>query len=129
MNEQLQNQLATILGQIASGVKAAGDFTLSQLPDVAQQFVVYGRIKYTFLAMFFTVLCFLAFKWSISIRKSPTNRNRDGDLFEGSAVAIGALSVAGVGTGFLGLAFGMDAILVWSAPKVWLIKAVAELLK
>lgn len=122
MNDQLQNKLAEILGQIASGVKAAGDFTLAQLPDIAQQYVIYGRATGTLAVISFLVLTFFVRKglrWAWN--KSQDDDDRMVVIFLG--LVVGAFSLGG-----LAISVG-NALLVWLAPKVWLIKQLAELLK
>lgn len=42
MEKQLQLQLAEILKQIATTVSVVKDFSVAQLPDVAQQYIHYG---------------------------------------------------------------------------------------
>ena len=49
MNEQLQAKLVEILSGIQAAVKAAGDFALEQLPDIAYQYIAFGRAYYTFI--------------------------------------------------------------------------------
>jgi hypothetical protein len=42
MEKELQLQLANILKIVVTNVSAATDFSLSQLPDIAQQYIAYG---------------------------------------------------------------------------------------
>jgi hypothetical protein len=44
MNNELQNKLAEVLGGIADGVSQAKDFAVDQLPDVAQQYIMFGML-------------------------------------------------------------------------------------
>lgn len=122
MNEQLQNKLAEILGQIASGVKAAGDFTLTQLPDIAQQYVIYGRVSETF----FTVMALILL--AVWVRGIIWFWKKADDTDEYAIILF-----VGSGGGFTLAAFSLislnHALLVWFAPKVWLIKEIAGLLK
>ena len=39
MNDELQSQLAQILNQITTSISEAKDFSVSQLPDIAQQYI------------------------------------------------------------------------------------------
>lgn len=56
MKEELQSKLVEILGSIQTAAGKAGDFAMTQLPDIAQSYVVYGRIS-SFVLL---VLCAMA---------------------------------------------------------------------
>lgn len=45
MNDQLQAQLSQILAQIMVSVGEVKDFSVAQLPDIAQQYITYGIWK------------------------------------------------------------------------------------
>jgi hypothetical protein len=45
MKEELQGKLVEILTQIQSTVGQAKDFTLQQLPDIAQSYIYYGVVS------------------------------------------------------------------------------------
>ncbi len=47
MKQELQDQLVGILSSISNTVGQAKDFALAQLPDIAQSYVLYGRISLT----------------------------------------------------------------------------------
>jgi hypothetical protein len=47
MKEELQGKLVEILTSIQTATGKASDFAMSQLPDVAQSYVGYGRALYT----------------------------------------------------------------------------------
>lgn len=123
MNEQLQNQLATILGSILNGVKQAGDFALVQLPDIAQQYVVYGRAKYTTLFLFFLIVI-AGLAWGI--RWAFKDKDTCDDVVAGVCI-FGGLGIIGCSIGAVVTA--SEALLVWLAPKVWLIQELARLMK
>lgn len=44
MNGQLQAKMVEILTTIQRGTETAGTFAMEQLPDIAQQYVLYGRV-------------------------------------------------------------------------------------
>ena len=46
MNSELQTQLASILAAIQRATSASADFALTHLPDIAQQYVMYGRVSW-----------------------------------------------------------------------------------
>lgn len=42
MDDELQSQLPQILNQITTSVGEVKDFSVAQLPDIAQQYIFYG---------------------------------------------------------------------------------------
>lgn len=124
MNEQLQVKLVEILSGIQSATKAAGDFAMEQLPDIAQQYVMYGRVSsLLFIALWLITtgllvyLNFIFFRW---MKKE--------DEWEAAPLAVFSFGGA-LGSAILLVLSLQSAALVWFAPKVWLLKALASLIK
>lgn len=126
MNEQLQNQLATIFGQIASGVKVAGDFTVAQLPDVVQQFLIKGFIAEAIFSTVFFIAAVVSSFICLTIWRAANSDKRDADEWAGPAVFMGIFAL-GMFVFFLVGVYGMLSI--WLAPKAWLITEFARMLK
>jgi len=129
MNEELQRQLVSILSGISGAVSKASDFALSQLPDIAQQYVLYGRVLYT--AWFITsLLVALASAWVIikfGVLSKAVNKYGDFSCSRILVLLIGT-SVLIVFIVFI-IASAAPAALVWFAPKVWLLQELAHLVK
>jgi hypothetical protein len=120
MNNELQNQLTTILGDISATVTQAKDFSLEHLPEVASQYIAFGKVYWT-LALFGSVvmvaLCAMLCVQSI--------RSQSYDEFGRPLLA----AILGV---FGGVALCVSlyyAALVWFAPKIYLLDGIARLLK
>lgn len=140
MNEQLQSKLVEILAGIQSATKAAGDFALEQLPDIAQQYVVYGRVSLTVYLLLGVSMLTAAVLFMRAGARMAKARN-DAGLRYASESRAGVPSEAeivfsfvGFGiSGLFGLAFFFAnfgaCVLVWFAPKVWLLKEIASLIK
>lgn len=132
MNEQLQLKLVEILSSIQSATKAAGDFAMEQLPDIAIQYVMYGRVMTTassgfllLLAVALYSLAFWAYKnpWNISGLSFEKQLERsDSNL---TVICLGAI----FGGLFSLISFYSFDWMVWLAPKVWLLKELATLVK
>jgi hypothetical protein len=124
MNEQLQSQLAAILGSIHTGVAKASDFAMTELPSIAQQYVMYGRATTTLGVVLGLVAFFAAYKLA-RFGASEPEYGEETEQILGIFVAIAA--------GFTGLVLLLlntsQALLVWLAPKVWLLKELAQLIK
>lgn len=121
MNAELQSKLTEILSAIQTGVGKAADFTMEQVPDIAWQYVMYGRAVYT---VGFVVS--LAITAVVTIWLIRAIRDEQGQLCECAfPAALIALPLSVVGTAML----FPTTMLVWFAPKVWLLKEIARLLK
>jgi len=122
MNEQLQSKLVEILSSMQEAAKATGDFAMAQLPEIAQMFVLYGRVSTILFAIMGLALC-VAGLWLFRLaRRSDT---MSGDEMGG---VIGGFLCMFLGAPIFGLNLS-HALLVWFAPKVWLLKEIAGLLK
>ena len=113
----LDTKLAALVDTIISATKAAGDFAMEQLPDLAMQMVMYGRALSTSLLI--VSIALLWFCWWCG--KESTKYDR-----EMLVVPCMCSSIAGV---VLFLCSLHDFVLSWFAPKIYIIKEVASLLK
>lgn len=123
MKEELQGKLVEILTGIQTAVGKASDFAIEQLPDIAMQYITWGRVSESiYISIFATVfiLCFLVARWGF--------KNRDSwEEVHGFAMMVGG--AATIGSGILILANLSSLLMVWFAPKVWLIKELARMVK
>jgi hypothetical protein len=127
MNEQLQTKLVEILGNIQSATKSAGDFALSQLPDLAQSYILYGRVVETFTVLT-SLLVFILSCWLLFLCISKFYFAEGGDIdLQGMGIVLTLIS--GSISFIVGLCNLSSLFLVWLAPKVWLIKELATLIK
>lgn len=117
MKEELQSKLVEILTSIQTATGKAADFAVEQLPDIAQSYVVYGRV-HTTTCVVSAVLIFGALVWVGNRYSKPS----EGMSWLGAAF--------GAVVPFLTVLFNFsDMLLVWFAPKVWLLKELAQLAK
>jgi hypothetical protein len=131
MDEQLSGKLTEILSGIQSATKAAGDFALEQLPDIAQSYVMYGRVKTAVLTTFLLLLATALASLSWWAYKNPWNTGyfAHKDEKRGESNYFVMLGGASVGILLAAVAFLSFDFLVWFAPKVWLLKELASLVK
>ena len=123
MNDQLQTQLANILASISTGIQATGSFVLEQLPDVAQQALVYGRITNTIGLVVALILLVVTISYIRWIRRLTYN-----DYGPRDVPIILAMMGALITTIALGAAVPAT-VLVWFAPKLWLLQQFSQLVK
>lgn len=130
MNNELQTQLASILASIQSATASTADFAMAQLPDIAQQYVLYGRVQSlwaTAVLLAFSAALFYLSRWAY---KNPWNTStwafeRDRKRSDSNVLLI-ALPAA-LGGVILFARLISFPWLLWFAPKVWLLKELAIL--
>jgi hypothetical protein len=129
MNDELQNKLAEVLGGIAEGVTQAKDFAVEQLPDVAQQYIMFGMVWET-AAFVMLVAATWLFTWMFlrgwKMASDDEASYRDAD--RGQMMMIFG-SIVGVTTAVFCLAQLKAVLLVWFAPKLYLLQGIAGLVK
>lgn len=132
MKEELQGKLVEILTSIQTAAGKASDFALEQLPDIAQQYVVFGRVRSAAICFVFLMVAAFSFGFARWAYKHPWNTSRyswdEGRKRSDSNVLAMILPTLG---GLISLLIALTAFdwLVWFAPKVWLLKEIATLIK
>ena len=125
MNNEMQDKLVEILSSIQTATGKAADFAIEQLPDVAQSYVMYGRISITFWLIASLAAIFGSWKLIRFSRKLL-----DEDAWSAGGTYGVVFGVAGMFIfPIMAVANLNAAILVWVAPKVWLLKEIAGMLK
>ena len=121
MSEQLQAQLSQVLSAIMTSVGEVKDFSVAQLPDIAQQYITYGIVMNSVwvVANLITTIVLLTI-----IYKMYRIWNGEDDWIMLCMIPI-ALTVATVATFFANL---HNLILVLTAPKVWFILEIKNLI-
>ena len=129
MKDELQLKMVEILTAIQSAVGKSADFAMEQLPDIAQQYVLYGRVWSTIAVLvslaFLVTAVWAALRFGYLSKKT----DYDGDWTEGRGFAAALGTVAAALAAYIFLYELRGAALVWLAPKVWLLKEVAGLLR
>lgn len=128
MKEQLQDKLVEILTSIQGTIGKANDFAGEQLPEIAQSYMIYGRIGET-VSLLIAAAGLFAVVW-MTVRTYRLALRPEGvfdDMPPPLAFLFGGL------LGMLPFMYFIDKIqtflLVWFAPKVWLLKEIATILK
>lgn len=132
MKEELNTKLVEILTSIQTAAGKASDFALEQLPDIAQSYVLYGRAISLVMLVSLIALGLSLLKLSHWAYKNPWNNSRyswDSNAKRSDSNFVVMVVPAVVGTVFLLIAVSSFDYLVWFAPKVWLLKELASLVK
>lgn len=129
MKEELQSKLVEILASIQTATGKAADFAGDQLPDIAQSYIFIGRVYETYFFLGFLIFGVFSIFWTLKfgfLNKKALVCGRWTDFRMASAVF-------GTCSAFLFLFFASinlgSFLLVWMAPKVWLLKEVVGLIK
>jgi hypothetical protein len=129
MNDELQNKLAEVLGGIAEGVTQAKDFAVEQLPDVAQQYIMFGMVWETaafVMLVAATVVCGWMVLRGWKLWSDDESSHQDAD--RGQMMMMFG-SIPGVVFAIFCLAQLKAVLLVWFAPKLYLLQGIAGLVK
>lgn len=127
MKEQLQGKLVEILTSIQGAVGKASDFAMDQIPDIAYQFM---RFQLVWSAVEF-VLCAILVLGMIKLFRFTVKRYKETDHWDNDGWAFASIGSFLVGVvGLLGMLASLYTLmLIWIAPKVWLIKELAGMIK
>lgn len=129
MEDELKSKLVEVIGSIQSAAGKASDFAIGQLPDIAQQYLNYGR-AYAIVSLALSLcVCAVAAVLTIDARQRRRNDLGSDSFFD----FLGGAWWITAGVWVLGLFYvagsTKNALLVWMAPKVWLLKELAALVR
>lgn len=125
MQQELLDRADSIFSGISSAVSTAKDFAVEQLPDIAYQFVAFGRFYES--AVFALGLILFSVGMYLVVQLVVRNKsNCRGGNEVGYVIAGGFTSLVGVFNIFDTFkSFAM----VWFAPKIWLVVEIVKLVK
>lgn len=134
MKDELQTKLVEILSSIQSATGKASDFAMEQLPEIAQSYVLYGRIEATFWTLALSALAvacvIVAVRFGFADREAVYKGGySDGEWFARRIIVSVFGTIASVVVSASALHSVTAFLLVWFAPKVWLLKEIASLVK
>ena len=119
MQEELLNRADSILNQIGSAASKAGDFAAEQLPDIATQFITFGRATSTMWVALGIGTIITSIVLAVKIW-----RNADGD----EPLAIFMMVPGSLGV----MVFSLNVhafLMSWFAPKLYLITEIVKVIK
>lgn len=131
LQQQLLDRADSIMDSIATTVDKASTFAAEQVPDIALQYVAFGRASISaYMAISVVVFC-VAFWLCIRVgimnsRGYPIDNYSWDERRTGATIFGGALGIVSIIVFFVNL---NHFIMVWVAPKIWLINEIARLVK
>jgi hypothetical protein len=124
MNKELQSQISQIIAQIMVSVGEVKDFSMEQLPDIAQQYVTYGIWSSAFYSII-SLLFVIAFAFAFNFLFKIARRGNDDELYLLLVLPAG-FSLFPI----IALCHNIhQLILVLTAPKVWFLLEIKNLLQ
>jgi len=131
LQTELLNKADVILGYVGNTVNAAVEFTKEQVPDIAYQFITFNRVYLSFIELASAIVLGIGLWLVINVAMRNTyafKQNRYGGC-EARAFAFIIGSLLGF-ISFLVFAVNLKSfLLVWFAPKLFLIVSLSQLLK
>ena len=132
MQQALLDRADSIFASIGQTVHNASNLATQQIPDIAVQYIAYGRA--TASAFEIVLLLFMGLSWWLFWNVATSNTfklpNDSDDDPHGARIASwiigGALGLISVIVMLCSLS---NLIMVWTAPKVWLLRETIDLVK
>ena len=120
LQQALLSRADAIMDSVGKTVDKASQFAADQVPDIAMQYVAYGRASTTVHLVIGVALLILSllmwFRW---LPRSNSDECKAGLFFGGIIISIMGFAVTVVNLNTF--------IMVWFAPKIYLINEIARL--
>ena len=124
MNEQLQQALAELITKSVQTAEKAGEFIVSELPEVVGQLLAW-EITWNLIWFCFGILVFILSVYG-NYRFFVWAKSEDGDT---EALMFMVITLIPVVIGMVFCGANLDWLKILIAPKVWLIEYAANLVK
>jgi len=125
MQEQLLQRADAIFSSISNTVAKATDFAGEQIPDIALQYVMFGRVYSTALVLGSIVFIIGYMIFLYKNRESINDDKITGLVFTTTIVGAAGSMIASM----MALFNFKELVMVWAAPKIWLITEIVKLVK
>lgn len=130
LQQELLNRADAIMDSIGGAVNRGAEFVQGQVPEIAMQYVAFGRV-YETVIMAISITIFMVGLWLV-VNVACRNTYKFEDDYHWHTNRVGALIL-----GLISLSIGLIAIaeniksfiLVWFAPKIWLLMEIAKLVR
>ena len=123
MNDQLQNKLVEVIGDIQSNASQAKFVILDQIPDVVHQWMIYELYKSS-VWISIAILGFLSTALLLRAVRKQTDWVRDSKTLAYIYIILGCFIYTSMF--FINI---QDAIQIILAPKVWMIEHMQTVMK
>jgi len=132
LQTELLNKADVILGYVGNTVNAAVEFTKEHVPDIAYQFITFNRVYLSFIELASAIVFGISL-WLVINVAARNTRGCGENCYGGWDEVRTAAFIVGYLLGvfsFLVFAINLKSfLLVWFAPKLFLIVSLSQLLK
>lgn len=122
--------ISQIVADVCRMAGNGSDLATQQMSDVTQQYLSYGRLWYTSCSCVLAATCIFCFLIMVAMGRKIAEREKAG-FSSDESYGVSALITAGSAiASFVYFVICMKTtVMVWSAPKVWLMQELAGLVK
>ena len=120
MNEELQKALGELLSKANNGINTAGEFLAAELPDVIQQLLMWHSLKSCIYGVLFSFVLAISIYGLVRGWRAMVD---DIDYTPGFLCGLVAVAMSSIIT----FKCFSTALMIWVAPKVWLLEYAAKL--
>ena len=125
MTEQLQQALVDAVNKAVLATEKGGEFVVNQAPEIIQQFLAWKLVEHSFWATI-SLLIFLIFAW-LTVKIHKHIWNLDWDYVPHYLNYLFVIPI--IPAFFVGINHLLWALMVWFAPKVFLLEWAASQIK
>ncbi len=132
MQQELLNRADSIMDSMVGAINRGAEFVQGQVPEIAMQYVAFGR-AYETVNMAIALSIFMVGLWSV-VNVGCRNTYKFKDDYAGNwhtnrfvGLMLGLFPLIG---GLITIAENLKSfILVWFAPKIWLLMEITNLVR
>lgn len=131
LQEELLKRADSIFISISDNATKVADFAKEQLPDIAYQFIAYNKVYYTSLTVtgfLFILLAFWLFIYVLVLDKFKMYSSPHDTSGIFAITLLSTIVSAMIGIPMF-LSTFKSTLMVWFAPKIFLITSIVELVK
>lgn len=131
MQQELLNRADAIMTSIGGAINRGAEFVQGQVPDIALQYVAFGRV-YETVIMAISIMVFMVGLWlvvNVACRNTYKFNSEYGNWHVNRFVCL-LLGLFPLSFGLMEISANLKSlILVWFAPKVWLLIEISKLIR
>lgn len=138
MNDDLQKQLADLLAKLMTVAQDGATWAGQQIPPLVQEKILYGRVVHSLYVVLFAIVAWRAavsargfFQQACAQRAAKSKSGFDSDIWPDRPGGLASIACALVTmiTAGIALANVQRALLVWLAPRLYIVEWLADLVK
>lgn len=129
--QELLSRADQIFASIAEAAKTTAEFAKDQIPDIAYQYVAFGR-AYTTFSIILSILLFFSIFLAFKLAGKKSRQLKEAGVYDNdwpfvlASVYALIMLIISIGTFASNI---KPLFLVWFVPKIWLITEVTSFLK